>query len=89
MHKLKITNIPRWISEIHLKQFFNHCGKIVQANVALDPHTLRPLGFGYITFADAEATELALEKNNALLDGVAIKVQLAEEADLVTDAISV
>lgn len=81
MHKLKITNLPRWITEIHLKQFFNTCGKVVQASVGLDQHTLRPLGYGYITLADEEATEKALSKDGALLDGVAIQVQLAEDIE--------
>lgn len=89
MHQLKITNLPRWISEIHLKQFFNACGKIVHANVALDPQTLRPLGYGYLTFADAEGVERALEKDGALLDGSLINVQLAVEADVVTDSVPV
>ncbi|HSX20665.1 MAG TPA: RNA-binding protein [Gammaproteobacteria bacterium] len=87
MQKLRITNLPRWISEIHIKQFFNSCGKIVQANVELDHNTLRPLGHGFITFADDASTERALEKNGALLDGVAINVQIdadiAETVDVV------
>lgn len=76
MQKLRITNLPRWISEIHLKQFFNNCGKIVHASVALDEHTLRPLGYGFLTFADDEATEKALAKDGALLDGAVINVAL-------------
>lgn len=84
MHKLKVTNLPRWITEIHLKQFFNTCGRVVQASVGLDQHTLRPLGYGYITFADDHATEKALTKDGALLDGVTIQVQLAEDVDVTT-----
>ena len=82
MHKLKVTNIPRWITEIHLKQFFANCGKIVQASVALDPHTLRPLNFGYITFADDVGTEKALAKDGALLDGMKINVQIDVDVDI-------
>lgn len=76
MQKLKITNLPRWISEIHLKQFFNSCGKIVHATVELDPHTLRPLGHGYLVFADDDATNNALNKDGALLDGSVITVKI-------------
>jgi RNA recognition motif-containing protein len=76
MQKLKITNLPRWISEIHLKQFFHGCGKIVHASVALDENTLRPLGHGYIIFAEDEATNRALAKDGALLDGATITVQI-------------
>lgn len=82
MQKLKITNLPRWISEIHMKQFFNSCGKIVQANVALDQHTLRPLGFGYITFSDDAGTQNALAKDGTLLDGSIISVQIDVDVDM-------
>jgi RNA recognition motif-containing protein len=86
MYKIKITNLPRWISEIHLKQFFNGCGKMVQANVALDEYTLRPLGHGYITFADEEALNKALEKNGAMLDGSIIEVNLDTGIEVVPEA---
>lgn len=76
MQKLKISNIPHWITEIHLKQFFNHCGKIVHASVALDANTLRPLGEGYLIFADEIGMQNALAKNNALLDGARINVEI-------------
>lgn len=79
MQQLKISNLPRWITEIHLKQFFNSCGKIIAANIALDEHTLRPLGYGYITFVDDDATERALQKNGSLLDGATISVAIAEQ----------
>lgn len=76
MQKLKITNLPRWISEIHLKQFFNSCGKIVHASIALDENTLRPLGHGFMVFAEDEATNKALAKDGALLDGFVIEVKI-------------
>ncbi len=81
MQTLKVTNLPRWISEIHLKQFFNNCGNIAHAAVPLDARTLRPLGYGFIRFATAEAMENALEKNGALLDGSMISVEVASESE--------
>lgn len=80
MQKLIVSNLPRWITEIHLKQFFNSCGKIVHASIALDSLTLRPKGFGYLIFADDEGMERAIKKDGAILDGSLIKVQLASEA---------
>ncbi len=80
MQKLRISNLPRWTSEIHLKQFFHTCGKIVHASVALDEHTLRPLGHGFLIFADDEALQRALQKDGTLLDGAVIKVELADQA---------
>lgn len=85
MQKLRITNLPRWISEIHLKQFFNNCGKIVHASVALDEATLRPLGYGYLVFDSEDACERALAKSGDLLDGsiitVALDAELPEETN--------
>ncbi len=81
MQKLIVSNLPRWITEIHLKQFFNSCGKIDHASIALDEMTLRPMGFGYLIFADDDAMEQALQKDGALLDGAVIKVQLASSIE--------
>lgn len=81
MQKLKVTNVPRWISEIHLKQYFNSCGHIVDASIALDPNTLRPLGHGFLLFAEDDATEKALAKNGSLLDGSVITVEIAVDVE--------
>ena len=80
MEKLKINNLPHWISEIHLKQFFHSCGKIVHVSVAIDQQTRRHLGYGYLVFADAPATEKALQKDGASLDGVVIQVTIEVDA---------
>lgn len=87
MVKLRITNLPRWISEIHLKQFFNNCGKIVHASVALDAQTLRPMGYGFLIFADDAGTNKALAKDGALLDGSVINVQVDVEAEEVATVV--
>lgn len=76
MQILKITNLPRWISEIHLKQFFHSCGAIIEAKVVLDQNTLRPLGHGYLSFADDSGMNKALAKSGNLLDGSVIHVSI-------------
>ena len=81
MQKLRISNLPRWTSEIHLKQFFHQCGKIVHASVALDQVTLRPLGFGFLVFDTDEAMQRAMDKDGALFDGSTISVKLADSVD--------
>jgi len=87
MQRLKITSLPRWISEIHLKQFFHSCGTIVEAKVVLDQNTLRPLGLGYLTFANDLAMHKALAKSGSLLDGAVIHVAIdtGEEEVLAID----
>ncbi len=82
MQKLKISNLPRWISDLHLKQYFNGCGKIVHASIARDINTMRPLGYGYLIFADEIATKNALAKDGCLLDGTKLIVELYDEASV-------
>lgn len=78
MHQVKISNIPSWITEIHLKQYFNSCGKIISAKIALDPNTLRSLGHGFVTFADEEAAQHALDKSGCSLDGAELQIDTLE-----------
>lgn len=81
MLTVKINNIPRWISEIHLKQFFANCGKILQANIAMDPATLRPLGYGFLTLENEDAVNKALALDGARLDGAVIEVVMNVEQE--------
>ncbi len=81
MQKLRINNLPRWTSEIHLKQFFHQCGKIVHASVALDQSTLRPQGHGFLVFETDEGMQRAMDKDGALFDGSTITVVLADSVD--------
>lgn len=87
MLTVKINNIPRWISEIHLKQFFAKCGKILQANVAMDQATLRPLGYGFLSFENDDAVNNALELDGARLDGAVIEVAVYTEPEEVVNLI--
>lgn len=87
MYKLKITNLPKWISEIHLKQFFYNCGSILHAKVALDKNTLRPLGYGYIEFANEDSMKKALNKNASILDGAVIRVELDDQVEQISSKI--
>jgi RNA recognition motif-containing protein len=82
MQKLKITNLPPWISELHLKQYFNPCGKIVHASIARDNNTMRPIGHGFLIFADETATKNALLKDGMLLDGMRIAVEIFDEVPM-------
>ena len=74
MHTIKVMNIPRWISEIHLKNYFNSCGKVIKSEIALDRDTLRSQGYGYVVFADEHAVQAALEKDGSVLDGSTLRV---------------
>lgn len=75
MNEVKVSNLPKWISELHLKQFFESCGKVSKATIALSDQIPRPLGYGYIIFEDYESVKKAIEKDGCRLDGAIIKVQ--------------
>jgi len=79
MNKIIVTNLPLWISEIHLKRVFERCGKVCQAQIMLDRKFPRTLGYGYVTFAHEDAMQKALALHQSKIDGNEISVQLAEE----------
>ena len=79
MYKVRVSNVPRWISELHLKQFFEPCGEIVTAAIALAKAAPRPLGYGFIAFKTIEGAKNAVAKSGARLDGANIIVDMVEE----------
>ncbi len=63
-----------------LRQAFEEFGKVVEAKVILDRETGRSRGFGFVTFADDDAADRAVEEMNGReLDGRAIRVNEAQD----------
>jgi RNA recognition motif-containing protein len=85
MYQVKVTNLPRWISDLHLKQRFLNCGNIVSAKIALDTHAPIPLGYGYITFANIESVQKALALSGTTLDGAVISVKAVDKVDAILE----
>lgn len=62
-----------------LRRAFETFGKVIEAKVILDRESGRSRGFGFVTFADAEAADRAVsEMDGAELDGRQIRVNEAE-----------
>ena len=62
-----------------LRQAFEQFGEIIEAKVIADRETGRSRGFGFVTFADAEAADRAIaEMDGTELDGRTIRVNEAE-----------
>ncbi len=78
MIKIKVTNIPRWVSDLMLKQHFNRIGKITKTVLFLDKNT-KSSGTAEIEFA-MEASEEQQKKimamNNSCLDNSVIGVEI-------------
>ncbi len=60
-----------------LRNAFADLGEVVDAKVIQDRETGRSRGFGFVTFASADAVAKAIGKNGTLLDGRAIRVDRA------------
>ncbi len=63
-----------------LASAFAEFGAVVDARVIYDRETGRSRGFGFVTYADPDAANEAVDQmNGADLDGRSIRVDIAEE----------
>ena len=63
-----------------LRAAFEEFGEVTEATVILDRQTGRSRGFGFVTFAEREAGQAAVEKmDGAKLDGRQIRVNEAQD----------
>ncbi|MFO7689146.1 MAG: RNA-binding protein [Cryobacterium sp.] len=63
-----------------LRGAFSPFGEITEAKVITDRDSGRSRGFGFVTFADADAAEKAIAAlNDTELDGRTIKVNVAQD----------
>jgi RNA recognition motif-containing protein len=63
-----------------LRQSFEQFGEVTDAKVISDRETGRSRGFGFVTFADADAAKAAMaQMDGADLDGRTIRVNEAED----------
>ncbi len=85
MYQIKVNNLPRWISDLHLKQHFANCGVVYSAKIALDLNAPIPLGHGYVTFTNQEALKKALLMNGSKLDGAYITVKAVDSIDAILE----
>jgi|GEM_PF-3659240 len=85
MYQIKVSNLPRWISDLHLKQHFINCGEVIDAKIALDSNVPRALGHGYVTFSEYAAVKSALAKNATRLDGYKISVKAVDSIEAILE----
>ncbi|KAF9985196.1 hypothetical protein BGZ75_003251 [Mortierella antarctica] len=78
--KLFIGGLSWNTTDDSLRQGFSEHGEVIDAIVVKDRETGRSRGFGFVTFADEESAEKAIEYlNNREFDGRQIKVDRASE----------
>jgi RNA recognition motif-containing protein len=78
--KLFIGGLSWNTTEEGLREAFEKFGEVTEAKVVTDRDTGRSRGFGFVTYANPEEAEKALqEMNDTALDGRNIRVDYAEE----------
>ena len=78
-NKLYVGNLPFSVDESQLRGVFAQYGEISELALIMDRDTGRPKGFGFITFANQQAAEKALEQNGKDLGGRALRVNIATD----------
>jgi cold-inducible RNA-binding protein len=78
-NKLYVGNLPFSVNEEQLRGIFAQYGDISELSLIMDRDTGRPKGFGFITFANQQAAEKALEQNGKDLGGRPLRVNIATD----------
>lgn len=78
-NKLYVGNLPFSVDETQLRGIFSQYGEISELALIMDRDTGRPKGFGFITFANQQAAEKALEQNGKDVGGRALRVNIATD----------
>jgi RNA recognition motif-containing protein len=76
--KLFVGGLAWATTEESLREAFEGCGDVVEAKVITDRETGRSRGFGFVTFADEQQAQAAVEQlSDTELDGRTIRVDIA------------
>src|SRR6185369_11254389 len=79
--KLFVGGLPWAMDNERLKQVFAEFGDVADARVILDRETGRSRGFGFVTYANDEGAEKALQLDSTEIDGRRIRVDRAQEKE--------
>ncbi len=77
-NKLFIGSLPWSVTSDSLRELFAQYGEITDAVVISDRETGRSKGFGFVTFANEESAQKALEMDGKTVEERAIVVNVAK-----------
>lgn len=77
-NKLFVGSLPWSINGDSLRELFAQYGEITEAIVITDRQTGRSKGFGFVTFANEESAQKALEMSGKEVEGRPIVVNIAK-----------
>ncbi len=78
-NKIYVGNFPYSVDEAQLRDIFAPYGEIEELALIKDRDTGRSKGFAFITFAQQQAAEKALEQNGNDMGGRPLRVNMATE----------
>lgn len=77
--QLFVRSLPSTVTQEKLTELFSQSYPLRHAVLVCDPRTKTSKGYGFVTFADAEDAQRAIEEfNGFMLEGHKIKVEFAE-----------
>jgi RNA recognition motif-containing protein len=76
-NKIFVGSLPWAINNDSLRELFAQYGEITEATVIMDRATGRSKGFGFVTFANEESAQKALEMDGKDVEGRTIVVNIA------------
>lgn len=77
-NKIFVGSLPWSINNDSLKELFAQYGEVTEAVVIMDRETNKSKGFGFVTFANQESAQKAMEMSGKEVDGRTIVVNIAK-----------
>jgi RNA recognition motif-containing protein len=79
MSRLYVGNLSYSTTDASLRSFFESAGEVAEAEVVIDRATGRSKGFGFVTMANAEGAQAAIDTlNGRPLDNREIRIDFAK-----------
>lgn len=78
-NKLYVGNLPFSATQSDVEAAFSAYGELDEVRVITDRDTGRSRGFAFVTFANEQDAQSALEMNGQSLDGRSLTVNVARE----------
>ena len=79
-NRLYVGNLSYDVTTESLRAAFAECGNVGDVKIVTDRETGRARGFAFVTMGTDEEAQFAITRmNNSMLDGRALRVNVAEE----------
>ncbi|KAK8807024.1 hypothetical protein WA158_003783 [Blastocystis sp. Blastoise] len=78
-YRVFCIKLPKTATEQDLKTTMGKFGEVTVVFIPADPYTNKPRGFGYVSFANEDAMNRALDAGSCEVMGTSIEIKVAEE----------